>query len=193
MRIEKITNLSEVVKQVYAPEERSLQFIPEIYNHTSQGAFYCHTPGLTIRKLSRSSTITSQSDIIQLDDVCIFEKIFRRTAEKNIFQDRNLVDFNISSKELILKENPVIGRFDRAYSILGTNSQHWGHFIAEYFPSFFASLPFLPEDVVIVIPDNLDQIQIEFIKFALDYHSKENKIFVCPNNNSVLINELYIL
>jgi len=86
----------------------------------------------------------------------------------------------------------IAGKLTKGYSMLGAASSHWGHFICEYYPSFLATLPTLADDVVIIIPANYDAIQIALIKFALDFHAKNNPVYYCPTDQSVLVEQLYI-
>ena len=184
--------LTKVVEVIYPADERSVQYIPSIFDYASQGIYYCKTPGLTLSYISGEAIVTANSDVVQVGEYCIYEKAFRPTVEKNIFLDKNLIQSNLEAGEIYTVKPTIAGRIGKAYSLLGTHSHHWGHFIAEYYPSFLAILPILPEDVVIILPANLDQIQIELIKFALNACSKTNKACFCPLGQSIVVEQLYV-
>ena len=184
-------DVTDCICEVYSPSYAT-QFIPSVYNRVSQGKFYFKTPGLAVRRIVQPSIITGFSDVIQVGQHCLFEKLGRFTANKITVFDSNFAGFNNDTNTLNIRDFPVIGGLSKAYSMLGALSFHWGHFIAEYFPSFVAALNCLDEDVVLVVPEELDSVQRSLIAAALSFYGRKNKVFFCPKRTSILVDILYV-
>ncbi len=139
----------------------------------------------------RNALLTDGSDIILSSEGAVFDKAKRTTSEKTIYHDSNLVGLNLSSGFLEVKESPVAGSVNRAYSMLGVYAGHWGHFLYERLPALFAVLPFLAEDTVILIPEGLNQVQLALLQTILKSHNKSNRFCIVKKNHSVRVGELF--
>jgi len=186
------SNLTKLIEQIYDPSY-STQFIPAVHNYVSQGEFYFKTPGLSIRKVLQPAIITGFSDVIQVGQYCIYEKLDRITADKIKVFDVDVAGFDRTRRLVSVRNLPLLGGLNKAYSMLGALSFHWGHFIYEFLPSFVAAIAYLDDDVVLVLPNELDSVQRSLISAAMELSRKTNKVVFVPKGHSVLVDELFLV
>ena len=189
LKLCKPEDVCEIFKIIYPPGP-SIQYIPRIGNFSEQGSFTFHTPGFRLFKID-SARVTSKSDIIEHNGLCLTEKFFRITAPKTKHLDINFHSFDYFGKTVTIRDPLALHTVPQALSLMGVHASHWGHFINEYLPMLLPCLGHLPGDVPILINEGLDPIMHELLMKSFILKGVNNPIILVPHGLSIDVGTLY--
>ena len=182
-------NEAGVLVDVIYPEMLSENFIPKVEGLSEGGSWIERFPPMELRMIPRAR-VTGGSDIVTFQGMVVLEKATNPLAGKTIFRDNNLVSIDLANKNVSVQETPTLDVIECGYSMLGVFAGHWGHFISERIPALLAVLPHLPKNSRILIPQELDEIQLKLLLEIFKMYKTEVDVTVVPNGGSVNVGKL---
>jgi hypothetical protein len=159
-----IGNLSGFVKIAEVKGGMEDIILPKIVGLTNGGKLSVNMPDDYLCKLDNVSFVP-YSDFLRdsLGNVSN-EKLLRKEYDVLIPRDRDILKINGST--IKLSSRKAIVEVKVGFNLMGTYSNHWAHFFAQYYPKleFLSALP-INEIVEIIIPEGTDL----HIKYLIEF------------------------
>lgn len=164
-------------------------YLPKIVGLSNGGFISVNMPSDYLCTLNNVSFVP-YSDFIRDDNRHVSnEKLYRKEYDILIPRDRDIFEIKGQNIRLFNKKNKVYSNV--AFSLLGTISYHWAHFLAQYYPKlmFLENLP-KDEEIDLIILRNTDP----HIKFLIENEVKKFtklKIVEVDEESEIICKKLY--
>jgi capsular polysaccharide biosynthesis protein len=141
--------------------------LPRIVGLSNGGRISVNMPGDYLCSLNNVSFVPFSDFIREKNGQVANEKLLRKEYDVSIPCDRDIVE--ITGKIIKLSNVKDVVNLKIAFNLMGANSGHWAHFLAQYYPklNFLNNLP-KSEDIDLVIPNETDP----HIKFLIENELK---------------------
>lgn len=176
----KIIEMSGGVEKIY---------LPKIVGLSNGGFISVNMPSDYLCLLNNVSFIPYSDFIRDFNGSVSNEKLFRKEYEVLIPRDRDIFEIKEQNIKLFNKKNKVFSKI--AFSLLGTTSSHWAHFLAQYYPKlmFLESLP-KGEEIDLIILKNTD-LHIKFLIETEVAKYSNIKIVEVEEESEIVCEKLY--
>lgn len=143
-------------------------YLPKIVGLSNGGFISVNMPSDYLCTLNNVSFVPYSDFIRDVYGYVSNEKLYRKEYDVLIPRDRDIFEMKGQSIRLFNKKNKVYSKV--AFSLLGTSSFHWAHFLAQYYPKlmFLENLPKV-EEIDLIILKNTDL----HIKFLIEHEIKK--------------------
>jgi hypothetical protein len=143
-------------------------YLPRIVGLSNGGFLSVNMPSDYLCTLNNVSFVPYSDFIRDVNGKVSNEKLYRKEYDVLIPRDRDIFEIKGQSIRLFNKKNKVYSKV--AFSLLGTISYHWAHFLAQYYPKlmFLENFPKV-EEIDLIILKNTDL----HIKFLIEHEIKK--------------------
>jgi len=142
--------------------------LPKVVGLSDGGSVRLAHPECAIYRLPNAVQHAGSSVIRIGERGAFFTKLGRLAANKEQFQDRDLVGWNPSA--VFLREPARIVEVGSAFSLLGVHAAHWAHFLVQYLPKLLFALPLVEAAGTLVIRNDCDGHIRSIIRACLPPH-----------------------
>lgn len=184
-----ITQLSRFTKIIEKNGGVENIYLPKIVGLSNGGSISVNMPSDYLCTLNNVSFVPYSDFIRDSNGYVSNEKLYRKEYDVLIPRDRDIFEIKEQSIRLFNKKNKVYSNI--AFSLLGTISYHWAHFLAQYYPKLMF-LEYLSEDeeIDLIILKNTDP----HIKFLIENEVrkyKNIKIVEVEEESEIICKKLY--
>ncbi len=164
-------------------------YLPQIVGLSNGGFISVNMPSDYLCTLINVSFVPYSDFIRDSNGYVSNEKLYRKEYDVLIPRDRDIFEIKGNNIRLFNKRNKVYSNV--AFSLLGTISNHWAHFLAQYYPKlvFLENLS-ADEEIDLIIVRNTDPhikflIERELVKY------KNIKILEVEEESEIICKKLY--
>lgn len=128
--------------------------LPKVVGMSEGGSVRLAHPDCVLYRIPDAMQHAGSSAIRIGGRAAFFSKLGRLAANKEQFQDRDLVGWNASV--VVLRDPTRIIEVGSAFSLLGVHAAHWAHFLVQYLPKLLFARPLIEAAGTLVIRSDCD-------------------------------------
>jgi hypothetical protein len=128
--------------------------LPKVVGMSEGGSVRLAHPDCVLYRIPDAMQHAGSSAIRIGGRAAFFTKLGRLAANKEQFQDRDLVGWNASV--VVLRDPARIIEVGSAFSLLGVHAAHWAHFLVQYLPKLLFAMPLIEAAGTLVIRSDCD-------------------------------------
>lgn len=156
--------------------------MPEVYNLMKAWENFSLCPAQGILEFP-TCEVYSSTDIITMEDKCVWDKVEFDIFSKIVPLDKNLLSYDYT-KIRRRKPKKTVEVVGFCISMLGVHETVWTHFLIQFLPKlYYAEEAGLldREDITILMPDYKDENILELVEDVLCKHPKL-KMIICDSD-----------
>lgn len=164
--------------------------IPKVFGLSDGGSLELQHDAINLYKFSDAS-VEPLSDMVVTKEGVVWPKAFKITMNMEIPDDRNLVNYDLVRKIVVIRPRSSNIKVRKAFSLLGRKARSWSHFLVEFLPKLVLLNQLgNKQGLQVLIPDVVDEHVRVVIGDCLRDMPEVEAVFVAEDTE-VICDELY--